>query len=54
MKKTEEAYNFDHGFPHTFPNGYVCDHSNSMIGNAPGDVLKGNGRVWSKIKIHET
>ena len=45
VKKVESAYNFDHGFPHTFLSGTLFDGSEPRQIHGPGDVwlTKGGG-----------
>ncbi|KAF2830668.1 putative Norsolorinic acid reductase [Ophiobolus disseminans] len=45
VKKVEEAYEFDHGFPHTFLSGTLFDDSPARQVEGPGDVwlTKSNG-----------
>ncbi|KAL4882419.1 NADP-dependent oxidoreductase domain-containing protein [Aspergillus karnatakaensis] len=46
INKIEEAYPFDHGFPHTFLSGSMFDNSTPRMAETPGDVwlTKGLGK----------
>lgn len=38
IEEIESAYEFDHGFPHTFLSGSLFDHSQPRAANGPEDV----------------